>query len=293
MSGTIPAARQHLIDAIAKCSRKVAGASSPVSLADFVQQYYRGVGEEDLQFREPAHFAAAAARHLEFGLVRRAGAPLVRVFNPREDVDGWRSPNTIVEVVADDMPFLVDSLAMVLNDAGLAVQLMVHPVLRVTRDARGRLKRLEDPAGDAGKLESWQHLAVSRMSDPARLEALRVRILSTLEDVRLAVADWSTMRDRARQIGKEVLAGVPRIPRNEEIEAGEFIEWLADNHFTFLGYREYRLERGNKHDNLVPLPKSGFGLLRTGAGRPDGTATATSRPIHRRGASRRRTGSRP
>ena len=77
MPGTIPAARQHLIDAIAKHARKLEAPQGPITLPEFVQPYYRGVGEEDLQFREPAQFAAAAARHLEFGLVRPAGQPLV------------------------------------------------------------------------------------------------------------------------------------------------------------------------------------------------------------------------
>jgi glutamate dehydrogenase len=268
MPGTIPAARQHLIDAIAKQARKIAAPQGPVTLPEFVQPYYRGVGEEDLQFRTAAQFAIAAARHLEFGQVRPAGQPLVRVFNPHEDEDGWRSPCTIIEVVTDDMPFLVDSVAMVLNEAGLAIQLTVHPVLRLTRDGRGRMRRLEDATSVAGKLESWQHVAVPRTSDPARLEALRRRILGTLEDVRLAVADWPTMRDRARQIAGEVRQGVPRIPKSEETEASEFLEWLADNHFTFLGYREYRLERGKATDRLVPVARSGLGLLRVAPGRP-------------------------
>jgi glutamate dehydrogenase len=281
MPGTIPAARQHLIDAIARRTRQEPKAGA-IALAGFVQSYYRGVGEEDLRFRAPQDFAASAARHLEFGRVRRVGEPLVRVFNPSEDKDGWRSPCTIVEVITDDMPFLVDSLAMVLNGAGLPVQLMIHPVLRVSRDRRGRLQRLEDNDSGRGTMESWQHVAVPRAVDPARLEALRLRILGTLADVRLAVADWPAMRDRARQIAREVAAGVPGIPRQEETEACEFLDWLADNHFTFIGYREYRLERGRTGDMLVPVPRSGLGLLRTGEGRPQPKPTELRGEIRRK-----------
>ena len=109
MPGTIPAARQHLIDDIAKLTRKVRGA--PLPLPAFVQAYYRGVGEEDLRARDSAAFAAAAAGALSFGTVRPAGEPRVRVFNPQLKRDGWESPHTIVEVVSEDMPLLVDSLA--------------------------------------------------------------------------------------------------------------------------------------------------------------------------------------
>jgi glutamate dehydrogenase len=270
MPGTIPAARQHLIDAIKKQARGRRKDSAVIELPEFLQDYYRGVGEDDLKFRPDADFAASAVSHLEFGRTRRKGTPLVRVFNPTKASDGWDAPCTIVEVVTDDMPFLVDSLAMVLEDADLPIQLMVHPVLRVKRDGRGRLQKLVEADGTP---ESWQHIAVSRTVDPARLEALRNRILDTLEDVRLAVEDWAAMRERCARLATEVMGGVPRIRRSEEVEAGEFLTWLADNHFTFLGYREYRLERGRQSDLLVPVPRSGLGLLRTRPGRPQPHAT--------------------
>ncbi|HEX9207138.1 MAG TPA: NAD-glutamate dehydrogenase domain-containing protein, partial [Steroidobacteraceae bacterium] len=279
MPGMIPAARQHLIDAIARQSRAAGDRKADPALAEFVQAYYRGVGEDDLRLREPGQFAQAAHEQFAFGRVRRPGEHLVRVFNPDPARDGWESPCTIVEVVTDDMPFLVDSVAMVLNDAGLAIQLMIHPVLRIARDKAGRLRSLGDATGT---MESWQHLAVPRTSDPARLDALRQRILGTLDDVRVAVADWPAMRDRARDIAQEVLAGIPGIPKQEEVEAGEFLAWLADNHFTFLGYREYRLERGRTVDRLVPLPKTGLGLLRSGGGRPQPQPTELRGELRRK-----------
>jgi glutamate dehydrogenase len=282
MPGTIPAVRQHLIDAIAKRTRGAARGRGAVSPAGFVQAYYRGVGEDDLRVREPAEFAAAAATHLEFGRVRRDGEPLVRVFDPDPARDGWSSPGTVVEVVTDDMPFLVDSLAMVLDDAGLPIQIMVHPVLHVVRDARGRLLRLESQASEKTRAESWQHLAVPRIVEPERREALRNRILGTLDDVRLAVGDWPVMRDKARALAQEVTAGVRGVRKQEEAETAEFLEWLADNHFTFLGYREYELERGRSADRLVPVPRSGLGLLRSGKGRPQPTATELTGELRRK-----------
>ncbi len=280
MPGTIPAARQHLIDDIAKLARKTRGASLP--LPAFVQAYYRGVGEDDLQLRNAAAFAASAAGHLEFGTVRRPGEPKVRVFNPEQARDGWQSPFTIVEVVTDDMPFLVDSLAVVLGDSRLPIQLMIHPVLRVARNRRGKLLSMEERESALGTMESWQHVAVPRIGDPARHEALRLNILRTLEDVRLAVLDWPAIRKRALDIAKEVNAGVPAIPRREEKEAVEFLDWLTDNHFTFLGYREYKLERTRSMDLLVPVPRSGLGLLRTGAGRPKPKPTILTGELQRK-----------
>ncbi|HET7201884.1 MAG TPA: NAD-glutamate dehydrogenase [Steroidobacteraceae bacterium] len=282
MPGTIPAARQHMIDAIAKQTRKANVARAPVPLSAFVQAYYRGVGEEDLRQRDAESFAASAARHFEFGRVRRRGEPLVRIFNPDPQQDGWSSSCTIVEIVTDDMPFLVDSLAMVLDGAGLPIQIMVHPVLAMARDGRGRLLRMDEAPGKDAVAESWQHVAVPRIGDPARIEAVRRRILGMLEDVRLAVEDWAAMRDRAVQLARAIAAGVPGVRKQEEAETSEFLEWLADNHFTFLGYREYRLERGRTVDRLVPVPRSGLGLLRTGAGRAQATATELTGELRRK-----------
>ncbi len=261
MPGTIPAARQHLIDTIAKEARGTRGAAAP--LAAFVKDYYRGVDESDLRATAPEALAAAAAGHLRFGATRKPGQALVRVFNPSAARDGWDSARTVVEVVTDDMPFLVDSLAMVLNGSGLSIHTMVHPVLGVVRDRRGRIESVSGQL-DGRPAESWQHIEVDSAGDAAQLERLRERIEATLDDVRVAVTDWPRMVARARAIANDVRDGLPGIAAAEAREAAAFVDWLADNHFTFLGYREYKLKRGPTTDKLVPVTKSGLGLLRSG-----------------------------
>src|ERR1700720_2519439 len=104
-----------------------------------LRTYFRGVAEEDLAAREPGQLARAARAHLALATRRAPGRTLVRVFNPDPGVDGFESTHTFVLTVTDDMPFLVDSIAMALGRAELAVHLIVHPVLRVRRDGRGRL----------------------------------------------------------------------------------------------------------------------------------------------------------
>jgi glutamate dehydrogenase len=282
MPGTIPAARQHLIAAIVSRSR---ARGAPVPLAPFVQSYYRGVDESDLRDGDAAALAAAAAGHLRFGATRRSGRTLVRVFNPTVERDGWSSARTVVQVVTDDMPFLVDSLAMVLNGSGLSIHTMVHPVFAVRRDRAGRLLEASGEMSGAtsgGAMESWQHIEVDRSTDPARLEHVRERIEATLEDVRLAVTDWPRMVAHARSAAAAVTAKVPGIGRAEAVEASAFLDWLADNHFTFLGYREYRLDRGASVDRLVPVAGSGLGLLRGAAGRPRAKTTELRGEVRRK-----------
>jgi glutamate dehydrogenase len=281
MPGSIPAVRRHLIDAIAARARSDR-AQSQVKPASFVRDCYRGVDEDDLGARDPADLAAAAMSLLAFGYRRRKGQPLVRVFNPVQSRDGWTSSNTVVEVVTDDMPFLVDSLAMVLADCGLALRMMVHPVLHVTRDRAGRLTRCACEAS-AGKLvESWQHVEIDTVADAARIEEVRTRIVAMLTDVRLAVQDWGAMSARAQSLAASLAVGLPGVGRAECNEASAFLSWLGDHHFTFLGYREYKLVRGAKQDRLIPVSGTGLGLLRTGKGRP------RPKPSVLRGETRRR-----
>ncbi len=270
MPGTIPAARRHLLDDIAREARGTRGTVAP--LAAFVHDYYRGVDESDLRAAGPATLAAAAAGHLRFGATRKPGEARVRVFNPDLARDGWEADHTVVEIVTDDMPFLVDSLAMVLNGSGYSIHTMVHPVLGAERDRGGRLRAVDGHL-DGRLAESWQHIEVDRSTDPAQLEQLRARIESTLADVRVAVSDWPKMVARARAIAGGLREGLPGIAGTESREAAAFVDWLADNHFTFLGYREYRLERGATTDRLVPVARSGLGLLRPGraGARPQAT----------------------
>src|SRR5246127_3729619 len=141
---SIPATRVALIERIAKAvSQAVKRGGGGGNLTElqqrFVKSYFRGVGEEDLAERTPGLLARMALDHFEFGMKRAPGQSLVRVFNPDPERDGFDSPHTIVMTVTDDMPFLVDSLGIVFSRSELAVHLIVHPVLELRRDGRGRI----------------------------------------------------------------------------------------------------------------------------------------------------------
>src|ERR1700745_3871184 len=131
---SIPAARVALIERIARA----AGGRNELHQR-LLRSYFHGVDEEDLAAHPPGLLAKAALAHLDLGARRASGRALVRVFNPVAGEDGFESPHSLVLTITDDMPFLVDSLGMALSRAGLAVHLIVHPVLQVRRDGRGRL----------------------------------------------------------------------------------------------------------------------------------------------------------
>jgi glutamate dehydrogenase len=268
MTIAIPAARQKLIERIATSSRRLRKRADPLPADEFIRQYYHGVAEEDLAEYRSEELAAAALAHLRFGSVRKTSQPLVRIYNAEEGRDGWTSRHTVLEVTVEDMPFLVDSLGMVLTQAGLTIHMMVHPVLAVRRDRSGRLVELAEGDRTNGQFrrESWQHIQMDRIGDEQRVRELEQKILRTLSDVQAAVADWRTMRQRAVEVAQEIARQPPPTGASEVHEVKGLLEWMADNHFTFLGYRQYRLRRGRSEDVLEPVPDTGLGILRVRRG---------------------------
>jgi glutamate dehydrogenase len=274
---SIPPSRLALIERIVRT--RIAARQGPPAGSDreipqrFLRAYFRGVGEEDLAERTPATLAGEARSHLELGWRRAPGQSLVRIFNPDRERDGFESPHTLVQIVTDDRPFLVDSVGIAFARAGLAMHLIVHPVLEARRDGRGRLAGLGANGGQPHQAESWELYEVDRQTDPAALERLRHDIETTLSDVTLAVDDWPAMRERVRSLVADLERDPPSLPSDDVSEARQLLEWMEERHFVFLGYRYYRLERGASEDRLVADARSGLGILRArGTG---GKAAAT------------------
>jgi len=262
----IPATRLAHIERIAAAGKRRLSRDAVDMHKRFLHAYYRGAADEDLAQRSEQMLASAALSHLSFGSKRAADQPLVKVFNTDAKRDGFESPHTVVMIVTDDMPFLVDSVNIAFSRAEVAVHLIVHPVLDVKRDARGRLLDIDPEGGDPDKLrsESWQIYEIDRQIDPARIADLQARIIASLMDVRAAVDDWTAMRDRIRTLIGTLDTTPPPLPSVEVTEARNLLDWMEGRHFVFLGYRYYTLERGRTEDNLVAEAKSGLGILRQG-----------------------------
>jgi len=230
----------------------------------FVSEFYSHVPPEDVVPRGADDLYGAALSLWNFAQERKVGQAKLRAFNPRADADGWHAGRTVIEIVNDDMPFLVDSVSAALNGLGLTVHLVIHPMLRVRRDEKGRLVELL--AGDGGNgeavlRESLMHIEASEQSDPARLAEIASTLERVLADVRVAVADWARMRATLAEVRQAMVAGPhPSVPPEEVREAEEFLRWLGDDNFTFLGYRRYRFAKeGNGLDIGIA---DGLGILR-------------------------------
>ncbi|MFN7085972.1 MAG: NAD-glutamate dehydrogenase [Burkholderiales bacterium] len=232
----------------------------------FVVQYYAQVDPEDLAERSAADLYGAALSHLGFARKRQAGRPRIRAINPALDEHGWQSPHTVIEIVNDDMPFLVDSVTMAVNRRGLTLHLLIHPIVRVTRNADGELLALLEPGASEGMPESFMHVEIDRLAEAADREALCADLAAALADVRAAVEDWHEMQARLGGVIAEIEHSAPPLAPADIAEAVAFLRWLGDNHYTFIGYRCHELVTTESGEALRVVPGSGLGVLR--AARP-------------------------
>ncbi|MQS10102.1 hypothetical protein FNX48_023915, partial [Streptomyces sp. IF17] len=289
-------------------------------LRAYLQRYYLYVSPEDLQGRDPVDLYGAALSHRRLAVHRPQGTANVRVHTPTVEEVGWTCSHTVVEVVTDDMPFLVDSVTNEISRQDRGIHIVIHPQMIVRRDVTGKLLEVldagrdpfgarahthepEELPGDA-VIESWIHVEVDRETDHEDLRRIEADLRRVLNDVRESVEDWRKMRERALAVADELTVppvlvtdtgtdgatgGEVTPPAEEEVrapadgtgdeaeaerrrrvleveEARELLRWLAADHFTFLGYREYRLVRednGGEGDVLTAVPGTGLGILRS------------------------------
>src|SRR5687768_12188842 len=200
MAVTTEQANGALVDSVCARVRECIDDRHAAEVEEFVRQFYRWVPADDLQHRSTLDLYGAAVSAWNLRRAREAGEVKVRVYNPRFEQHGWQSTHTAVEIVGDDMPFIVDSVSMVLGRLDYGIHLLIHPVVRVTRDASGAVEHLLPGGADEGEPESVIHAEIDRQTDKQALGELRDEILRVLDDVRATVEDWPRMTERAREL---------------------------------------------------------------------------------------------
>ncbi|WP_025771638.1 NAD-glutamate dehydrogenase [Thioalkalivibrio sp. HK1] len=279
--------RDELLAALKEMACERAPGEEAALVRHFVDRYYADISLDDLRDRELADLYGAAASHFDFCYRRQSQEIHLRVYNPQLERHGWQSTHSVVEIITDDRPFLVDSVRMVLNDHGLTCHFMVNHVMRFRRQEQGYIEAILDgseslrmPEGDdlsppdasappAAVMESMLLIEVDRQTEEEALITLADSIRCALHDVRIAVDDRDAMQSRLREAASEI--SMPRSPGSQgessSISDGTdvreeraFLEWLDDGNFVFLGYVNCRIE--GLEDGCLPQPGSGLGLLR-------------------------------
>ncbi len=255
-------ADKQMIEDVITLMKKQVKASQHALIEKFIRKYYYDTAKEDLAESKAANLYGAALSHWNFAHTRQLGNTLVRIYNPQFEKHGWQSTHTVVEIVIDDMPFLVDSVRMALNARNLTTHLVIHPVINIQRDNHGHIVDIleHDVEQEGAHEEAFLHVEVDRQTEKDVLEAIRKDVESVLSEVTISVQDWMPMCGQMQSIIDEIKAKPPAIDNEELIQSLAFLEWISNNHFAFLGYREYRLINSNE---LVSVADSGLGLLRS------------------------------
>jgi glutamate dehydrogenase len=233
-------------------------------LTEFVLAYFENADPDELQARSTEQLFGMAQAHLRLlDSVPNCHGARIRVFNPDLAEDGFTSEHTVIQIAHDDMPFLVDSVAMAINRSARTAHWIVHPLLVLTREEGGRLTKTQLAATDGQHHEPVKSLIFvecDRIVQATERQALALELAGVLGDVHAAVSDWSQMLARLQRLcANSCQPGLLTAPQQEGVE---FLRWLEDRHFTFLGAREYDMQRTGDDIELVALPETGLGILR-------------------------------
>jgi glutamate dehydrogenase len=264
--------RNQRIDLVLRAVGERCGAPGAADAAAFARLYFARAVTEDILAQPPEALAEAVLSLWRFGGERKPGTASLRAVNPPAGggKSGAAGARTVIEIVNDDMPFLVDSVAAALGQGGWRAHQLIHPIVAVRRDAKGHRLGL---AGDgaAAIAESMMHIEIARQGDARVLAAIEASLAAVLADVRAAVEDWPKMLARLGECLESLRQQPPPVPPEEINEAQALLEWMRDNHFTALGYRAYDYAetpgKGSPGGGLGIVAESGLGILRDPARR--------------------------
>ncbi len=276
MSYQFEAGKDSIIQAVINKIQSEMNSAQGKVCEEFVKQFYATVAPDDLLGLEVDDLYGAAINFWSLIEKRAPNETKIRIYNPDFERHGWQTTHTVVEVISDDMPFLVDSMRIVINRMDLVSHLIIHMGnMHVIRDKADNilniLPRNVPPPKDIKREDSLpKHpflMEIDRQTNPATLEELHRHFERVLEDNRVVVADWLNMRTKVHEIINELEQLRDNLDINEVEETKAFLNWIEDHHFTFLGVRDYQLVSEAGDTILKAIPGTGLGVLRENIGK--------------------------
>jgi glutamate dehydrogenase len=230
--------------------------------ADFILGLFARAVPEDILRYEARQIAALAEVAWSALAVRQKETPAIAFAAlPAASGGAQLRDVSVLQIINDDMPFLVDSVMAELAERGIDIRLVVHPVFALARDPQGRLAAFKGltPSASAQR-ESFIHIHTAHIESEAERAAIVEALAAVLADVRSSVQDWRAMIERVGEIIAALKESPAPLPRDEVAEAIAFLEWLVADNFTFLGIRDYAFDAAETA--LEPQFETGLGLLR-------------------------------
>ena len=256
---------QAIINKVCAYVKEHAPQSEAGLLEVFAQRYFSTLSANDLRQRTVEELYYIVRSQLAFMMQRQPGEAKVRVFNPTKTTDGWSSPHTVIQLSHDDVPFVVDSTRMAINRHGYQIHFIIHlGGLKVMRDSEFKLLKVLPPhTHEKDAISSAPvYIEIDKVADDAAMQELQQDIHHILTDVATSVADWRKMVRRVEDSIRSLDANPANLDSAEIAETRDFLRWLINNNFTFLGARDYRLIGDGTSRALQIIPGSGLGVLR-------------------------------
>lgn len=236
---------------------------SSLDYKSFLKTFYERVPKEDIEMMAPENLAHTAQSHLKMSHERKFGKePSISIYTPTTKQGGWESGRTIIDIVNDDMAFLVDSVVAEVIRHNYQIAVFIHPILHVERNNNGDITNIH-ATEKKGKTEGQSHIHVelNRVISKEQCEELEIGLQKVLSDARFANRDWPKMRKKV-EVAKAALDTAPSKYAGHIIEEyKDFLDYLFENNFTFLGYREYDFSYSNKKLSSKTVKGSSLGLL--------------------------------
>ena len=253
-----------ILDNVCKLIQKKVHADNVSLVETFAKALYSNMSKEDLAKRNDSDLYGAALSLWNSLENNTSDKAVIRVFNPEVAKDGWQSPHTIVEIIANDMPFLVDSVRMAMNRLNIVSHLLLHSPLKIKRDESSQISAVSNlkDEQESNSTKTVFFIEIDSQTDSEAIEILTSELQSVLKDVSLAVADWLPIRDKLLSVTNDLSSRHFACSEAEVKEAAEFLEWLVKDNFTFMGYRRYNLNPVQGDYELKPVSGTSLGLMK-------------------------------
>jgi len=215
---------------------------------------------EDTSVFNEELLAMMSDSHYEMAKKRKFGHHEMNIYCPSQV--GEVLPHTIIDIVYDDFSFLVDSVIAEVNKQDLLVSFILHPVLYGRFNKAGDLEDVSTQEKKGYTRQAHIHVHIQEKLSPDSVETLKTGLMKVLSDVAIANRDWQPMLHKLKDTIESLSQNVPKGGSSKDLERyRSFLEYLYDNNYTLLGYREYQfIERNGELKNKI-VPGQSLGLL--------------------------------
>ena len=253
-----------ILDNVCKLIQKKVRADNVLLVEKFAKALYSNMSKEDLANRNDSDLYGAALSLWNSLEKNTSDDAVIRVFNPEVAKDGWQSSHTIVEIIAKDMPFLVDSVRMAMTRENIASHLLLHSPLKIQRDKNDKISGLSSLKAEqeSTSTKTVFFIEIDRQTDATVIESFKKELESVLVDVSVAVEDWQPIREKLIAVSKSLPKSHKDKNDNEINETVEFLDWLVKDNFTLMGYRQYELSPVQGDYQLKGKMDTSLGLMK-------------------------------